>query len=574
MANPTARPYRGGNRRIADQTLLLGADLLRVIGSEVSLSLASAIDRGDHGVVADASIDPQDYSCPDSFARDYCAVNLLRKSTSLNISVDRERLALEAFLTADQSCATVNAKLSKRFANPSIGLTAESYIHTARRNISKLLGDFDWNAAEAYFSFSTGASTRLPRRKGDAFYKYSGLPETTLSCLPLSIAAVRRIPLWEASLRQLAGEDPRDWFKVVEGSRITTVPKTAKIDRVIAVEPCMNMFIQKGIGKLIRLRLKRVGIDLDDQTLNQRMAASAFKDELATIDLKAASDSISLELVRSLLPPDWFQAMCLCRSEVGILPSGVKHRFAKISSMGNGFTFELESLIFWALCRSVQQLSGGADHRLGVYGDDLIIGRAHAHELIKILGYCGFDCNPEKTFLDGSFFESCGKHYFEGVDVTPVYVKEPIATSSRLLWYLNSIRRWAARPTPGYSDGRYYDHWNRSRNLLPPNLRDPRIPDGYGDGGLIGSFHEVMPAFVRPDKSGRSKQMWQVRVLVDRRQKWRPDGPQACLAFLQGAELRHALSDDYYQIVSREQGRYVEAKAYLSQWSDAPLWCI
>lgn len=575
MANPSARPYRGGDRRVNDKTLQLGADLLRVINTPLSNSLALACESGNHALIANVDIDPASYSCVDAFFLDYGAMNLLRKSTSLDLTIDKAAVAVEGFLSADHGCKLINTKLSKRFVSPSIGLTAESYIHTARRNIASLLGDFDWDAAEAYFSFSSGASTRLPRRRGDAFYKYSGQPETTMTCLPLAIAAVKRIPLWCASLRMQFGEDPRDWFKVVEGSRITTVPKSAKTDRVIAIEPCMNMFVQKGIGKLIRLKLKRVGVDLDDQTLNQELARLAYTDHLATIDLKAASDSISLKLVESLLPPDWYEAMLLTRSQVGVFPDGIKHRFEKISSMGNGYTFELESLIFWALARSVQQLSTDeSDHRLGIYGDDLIIDRTLAPKLIEVLNYCGFACNEDKTFLDGSFFESCGKHYFKGVDVTPVYVKDPIATPSRMLWYLNSIRRWASRPTPGYSDGRFFDHWNRWRDYLPPYLRDPRIPDGVGDGGLIGTFSEVMPAYSRPDKTGWSKQMWRVEVLVDRREKSRPDGPQACLAYLQGAELRQVPSNDYYHVVSREQGRYVKAKMYLSQWVDAPLWCL
>ncbi len=567
MATTNARAYRRSDRRIDDQTLQLGSDLLRVIGTPLSLSLASALDGGEHSVIASASIDPASYDCVDKFWLDYMSVNLLRKSTSLNLTVDKAAVALEAFFNADRSCKLINTKLAKRFVSPSTGLTAESYIHTARKNIAKLLGDFDWNAAEAFFSFSSGASTRLPRRKGDAFYKYSGQPETTYNCLPLAIAAVRRVPLWAAQMVDSYGYNPRDWFKVVEGSRITTVPKTAKTDRVIAIEPCMNMFIQKGIGKLIRLKLKRVGINLDDQSLNQDLAQAAYSQGLATIDLSAASDSIANGLVESLLPPDWFAAMQACRSEVGILPGGAKHAFEKISSMGNGFTFELESLIFWALCRSVQQLhSGESESRLGVYGDDLIIDRRLAPRLIEVLMYCGFTCNADKTYLDGDFFESCGKHYFKGVDVTPVYVKDPIADTSRLLWYCNSIRRWASRPTPGYCDARFHAYHGRCVNRLPSRFQAPRVPADVGDGGLIGSFSEVRPAL--------KGWMYVTEVLVDRRQKWRPDGPQACLAYLQDAELRHSPTDEYYVLTDREKGRYVSAKMYLSQWVDAPIWCI
>lgn len=578
MAHSDTRASRRGNRRIDDKALQLGHDFLRVIDTQLSHELALAISSGNHHIIANADLDVAKYDCPDLFWRDWCAVNLLRKSVSLSLDTDKQSVAIASFLDADHRCSLINQRFSEKFASPSIGLTVESYIHTARRNISQLLGEFDWNAAEAYFSFSSGASTRLPRKRGDAFYKYSGRPETTLSCYPLALAAVKRIPLWAASLQSEFGVSPRNWFTIVKGSRITTVPKSAKTDRVIAIEPCMNMFIQKGIGKLIRLRLKRVGIDLDDQSLNQRLAFEAYSSNLATIDLKAASDSISLKLVESLLPPDWYEAMLHCRSEVGTLPDGTEHSFEKISSMGNGYTFELESLIFWGLCRAVQQLSDDSDRRLGVYGDDLILDRRFAPKLIEVLSYCGFDCNKEKTFLDGNFFESCGKHYFKGVDVTPVYVKEPIATVPRVLWYVNAIRRWSSRPTPGYSDARFFEHWNTARLQLPLNLREPRVPDGVGDVAVIGSFAEVRPRLDRPNPFGQSRQMFVCEALVERRRKWRPDGPQACLAFLQArpehGQIGQSHTDDYYYLVDREKGRYVKARMYLSQWLDAPLWCI
>lgn len=158
-------------------------------------------------------------------------------------------------------------------------------------------------------------------------------------------------------------------------------------------------------------------MDLDDQRLNQRLAAKAFKDRLATIDLKNASNSVSTSLVELLLPPDWFAYLDSIRTKWTEL-EGKGIRLEMFSSMGNGFTFELESLIFWAICRSI------TPYEVGIYGDDIIVPQDSASEVIGVLEACGFTVNTSKSFLSGCFFESCGKHYFMGVDVTPLYWKE------------------------------------------------------------------------------------------------------------------------------------------------------
>jgi hypothetical protein len=182
------------------------------------------------------------------------------------------------------------------------------------------------------------------------------------------------IPMWNHIVCS-STEGPRQPVKLVKGNSIITVPKNYKTDRTIAKEPCMNIYIQKGIGRCIRKRLKRVGIDLDDQKRNQEGARIGSLDgSLATIDLSMASDTVALELVSFLLPNDWWWALEQCRSPVGVLPSGELVAYQKISSMGNGFTFELESLLFWAICQQVACSNiNETDCRILVYGDDIVV---------------------------------------------------------------------------------------------------------------------------------------------------------------------------------------------------------
>lgn len=282
---------------------------------------------------------PDPESC-DTFAADYFAYNLLRKYPFKGR--DRRGAALDAFKAAEAKCFETNVRLTHAFRD---NIPARDLIYGLRGKIESVLGRFCWDEAASGFSFGPGASTRLRHEEGDAYYKFSGRPETTRFNLPAAVAAVGQIPMWWQSIATVSMED---MFTVVPGGKITTVPKNAKTDRTIAIEPDMNLYVQKGIGAMLKRRLLKVGVDLRDQGVNQDLAKQAFSRGLATIDLSAASDSVSFKLVELLLPEDWFAALQRCRSPRYIL-DGETAMFHKFSTMGNGYTFELESLIFWAI---------------------------------------------------------------------------------------------------------------------------------------------------------------------------------------------------------------------------------
>jgi hypothetical protein len=218
---------------------------------------------------------------------------------------------------------------------------------------------------------------------------------------------------------------------------------------VIAIEPDLNMVIQKGIGALIRKALNRVGLldtrgGKNPQVLNNLLAqeGSAYG-RYSTIDLSSASDTISLELARTLFPPRYRDALEQCRSEVGTLPSGEVINYQKLSSMGNGYTFEVETLIFWGIISAVLEIHGAKERQFLVFGDDIIVPSDMVGYVVDALTLAGFTVNSKKTWTSGPFRESCGKHYFHGADVTPFYIREPINDVSRLFWFANSLRRWS-----------------------------------------------------------------------------------------------------------------------------------
>lgn len=495
--------------RCEAEALVLSA--LIGLGGDVPMQQFGSILLGDYMTAVSASVDPSAYADSETFRDAYFAAEVMSKFPHWELGIDRKQAAISKFLESERLCAEANLRLKKCYVQGrSISsYTPESVLHSAREKIARLLGPFNWDHAEPHFAFGPGATFGLKSKFGDAYYKYRAKPEATRECAVLAYTCISRVPTWFDHAVALTGKSVREHMSldlpsrvkelidIVPGNRITTVPKNAKTERIIAIEPSMNGYVQHGIGRLIRLRLKRVGVDLDDQRLNQTLARQGSIDgSLATIDLSAASDSVSLEIVERLLPPDWVDAIKLSRSPEGVLPDGRRNVYQKVSSMGCGFTFELESLIFWALQASVRMLHfhDSIDRRFAVYGDDIIVPTREVVLLREVLEYAGFQFNSKKSFWEGPFRESCGKHYFLGDDVTPIYVRESVDTPERVIWFANQIRRYAARGFSYGLDGRLAATYDLAVAKLPKPLRKPTIPDGYGDAALFGDFDEVSPS--------------------------------------------------------------------------------
>jgi hypothetical protein len=416
-------------------------------------------------------------------------------------SPEKEAKTWERFHGAELSCHTANQRIAKWSLNHH-----PKFWGMVAARIRDALGRFDWDECSKFFAFGPGATTRLPRASSYAAYKYSGIPESTSGNARLASVAIAMVPLWKQSVSLLMRESSDDPVRVVDGNRVIAVPKNYKTDRTIAKEPCMNIYVQKGIGRVIRHRLKRLGVDLDDQTRNQRAAREGSEREvLATIDLSMASDTLPRELVHWLLPPEWVWALEQARSPVGVLPSGQKIHYQKFSSMGNGYTFELESLVFWAIVQEciLPFNINETDSSVCVYGDDLVVPSAHYGTICERLLEAGFTPNPDKSFASGPYRESCGKHYYLGSDVTPFYVRKPVESLDRLFLVHNNVYRWGVRTGTDVSAV-----LNKLRELAPASWREPRLPDGYGDGAFIGSVDEI-----QMDSHPHGWEFWQVKAL-------------------------------------------------------------
>jgi len=259
-------------------------------------------------------------------------------------------------------------------------------------------------------------------------------------------------------------------YTMVDHSKMSFVRKENAIDRVICVEPSCNMMLQLGTARLLEERLKAFfGIDLSRQPDKNRELArqGSLNGTFATIDLSSASDSISLNLLRNILPKDVFDWLSVMRSPNVVIPARVtasgeaeKLRLEMVSTMGNGFTFPLQTILFAAIVRAVYlqyslpirnpfdgENGPKRPSRLGnwaVFGDDIIVETKCARRVLYALELFGFRPNPKKTFVEGPFRESCGTDWFEGEPVRAVYIKSLESIADRFV-AINQLIQWTAR---------------------------------------------------------------------------------------------------------------------------------
>lgn len=432
-----------------------------------------------------------DLSRPDpespSFADDYLVTEALRKNPQLTTSHDPRANAVASWWKAEMQCSATNVLLQSYQTG---GVSprhkeTEAVIRKAQRIISDILGPLTPDKLafmEQNFRFGPGATSCVSGNDVVLSKKYACSMHVT----------PRLYPYWR-SLALPASQQ----VELRAYSRVTFVPKTSKTDRAIAIEPHLNIFVQLGIGALLRRSLRHYGIDLDRQThVNRALASVAHVRGLATVDLSSASDTIASELVWLLLPFEWAALLDVCRTEYSLI-DGQEVRLSKFSSMGNGYTFELESLIFLALARA------SGDHNGVAFGDDIILKSDCFPTLKNALDFLGFSVNSEKTFLAGRFFESCGYDYCNGVMVRPFYLKGAYHDfTSACIRIANKIRLYSHMRNGGYGcDIRFVRVWSYARRACP-NASETCIPLGAGDDGLIKNFDEARPSRARHGHEG------------------------------------------------------------------------
>lgn len=217
-------------------------------------------------------------------------------------------------------------------------------------------------------------------------------------------------------------------------SKVLFVPKDSRGPRVISKEP---LFLVKGqlaffdwLSSLLE-RTSQYRINFTDQSINRDLARKGSIDRTySTLDLKEASDRVSLDVARRLFEnvPAISYFIRKQRSTHAKLPSGSLLKLNKLSGMGSGITFPIMALIIHAAVVTMIMLrtrlcySEVASH-VYVYGDDVIVPSKWYNFAISGISGVNLKVNTSKSFRYGHFRESCGGDYYRGVDVSPVRLR-------------------------------------------------------------------------------------------------------------------------------------------------------
>lgn len=470
--------------------------LCSTVNSHLSRHCADLFQRGEYAHLLDVSANPDGYSCAYAFADDYLVSSFLSRFPDFDLGINKEDAAFRKWLSAEESCGRVNGFLRSEWAGESpYPLRVSTAFERVRQKIRQILGNIDYDFIRASCRFGPGIDLSTSGVKHAAYNKF----ENPGSVTPWAL------PVFSEIFSEDYREDLSDEAQLLMGNRLAFVPKNAKVFRSIGVEPRWNIYLQLGIGELITQRLRKVGIDLKDQTRNQRAAARAHRAGLSTIDLSSASDSLSKNLVLHLLPEEWSDLLFKTRSP-STSYKGVTRTLEKVSSMGNGYTFPLETLIFYAIAVTAVESCGPFVGEICVYGDDIVVPAHAAHAVIDLLSYAGFSVNTDKTFIRGRFFESCGCDYLDGVNVRPFFQRKGLTEVSDLITLTNQLLAYACRETD-FADSKWKSMWEWSVSEIP---RRARLFGPRGSSGVIHSSFDQC----RPSRAGNGWEGWRFPAWV------------------------------------------------------------
>lgn len=346
-----------------------------------------------------------------------------------------------------------NTRLSKLWDLDPIMVRARHKCYQALGLLARVYDDI-WDG------LSLGPGSVYSSAERSLFSKLTSEQTISVNALPLLQVFIESSPALVKAWADSGVE-----LEVVAGNKLSYVPKDVKKCRQIAIEPSINVMLQLGIGKVLTRICKGLGQDITNQERNRELALrGSISGDFATIDLSDASSLISNELVRFLVPSDWYALMNSARSS----HTRDKEKWESFSSQGNAFTFPLETIIFTVLAESAAEVSKSpavlGRRLVSVYGDDIICHKLAYALVCETLTRAGLRVNAEKSFNEGFFRESCGLDALGGYNVRPIFYKEDAVQPSDVAKIHNALLI------------RYpflCDTISFLRNLVPKRLKGP-----------------------------------------------------------------------------------------------------
>jgi hypothetical protein len=248
-------------------------------------------------------------------------------------------------------------------------------------------------------------------------------------------------PSLAEQIRQTGVPSSWSWDKLHQ------VPKNIDKNRVITITSVLRKAKQKGIGEWIReayrsIRSCNVNHNLDSCARDHQVLAwiASKTNFFDTYDFSSASDRITFPILEEVLlgkpRPNCQKLWDLMQesSSLGFEWKGSRYTYRSFP-MGYSFTFELESLIFfaltvafllnWGFTLDEPPIERYIAFLTSTFGDDLIVAFCRKRKSFeRFFESIGFKLNAEKSFsIETSFRESCGADFNNGTFVRGFYVK-------------------------------------------------------------------------------------------------------------------------------------------------------
>nr|URG16538.1 MAG: RNA dependent RNA polymerase [Leviviridae sp.] len=475
--------------RLDQKVLDVVLPVLAELDTARALTVTIMLRHHEYRQLAELKATPDHYDSAERYARSCAATDLLRKYPGLPAGFDTAAAAKRSFFDSEKQCKKTNDRLQCFNVNyyaedawqpPEVHMVVDSMREFSRLTLGEMPRDLN-------LRFGPGATVSDQSRLATVPDKLSSVPTMTsgFNCL---------MPVWDRTAWARA-HYRRQHAKlstppvVVRGNVFFTVRKDSTTDRGAAKGPSLNVAYQMSVGREFRSRLAGVGIDLEiGQQKHQKLAReSSVHDHLSTIDLSSASDTVSYQFVKLVIPTLWFELLESLREEF----TQVDKKWVllnKYSAMGNGYTFELETLLFLSICYAAAKLHGDDGWNLinsgeiSVYGDDIIVPRIYSETVVSLLRFFGFTPNPRKTFLQGNFRESCGGDYFKGSEVTPYRLKDEITEPHQWIGFANGLAALGHRLSKACSTRVDFGRARqRALSNVPVHIRQLTGPTWLGD---------------------------------------------------------------------------------------------
>lgn len=374
---------------------------------------------------------------------------------------DRNRIAINEFLEDNDRCLDYN----RHFSPSSMSVFTQSVLGEVQMLLSKVLDHpsgscLHMQAVSQNMRSGPGLSSDIPGTASTYAKQCDGAMSFTSTAVAATykacMSSTRLSFTTEAVRKSLYGE--LDLFN--SQAHFLSVPKTNLKDRGICTQPSGNMTLQLSTHEILSEQLRlSFGCDLStQQEKNRKLAYLGSKGQkswltnswnFCTLDLSRASN-FPWVIIQFLFPKLWVEWLRLIRSPTMLVEeTSVKKHMC--STMGNGFTFSLMTILLSAIIKVIYRAGNLPEYdvhpQLGklktwaVYGDDIIVDKQVFNAVLIVLKDLGFLVNKSKTFSTGFFRESCGADFYDGYPVRPVFV-ETLQTQADIYSLLNRLVIW------------------------------------------------------------------------------------------------------------------------------------